>query len=297
MKLKNGTAALDYSLIQDIGILVKFKLSLMVVLSSVMSYMIIAQHSFQWKIFIILSLGGLFVTFAANALNQGLERDFDKMMVRTSLRPVADNRMTLSVAVLISGLFCTTGVILLSLLSMQAATLGMLSFVLYAFVYTPLKRYSPLAIPVGAIPGALPTLIGGVVASQGFSLAAIGLFCLQYLWQFPHFWSIAWLGHEDYKRAGFKLITDVDGKPDPKYGLYSTIYSILSLVVLLWIQLSLEIHPAIFFLLVFLILVYSFYSWKFYRSNDENSARKLMFASFFYLPVLLTLFLINNQLV
>lgn len=269
----------------------------MVVLSSVMSYMIIAQENFQWNVFVILSFGGMFVTFAANALNQGLERDYDKMMARTSFRPVADNRMSLSVAVLISGLFCTLGVILLSLLSMQAATLGMLSFVLYAFVYTPLKRYSPLAIPVGAIPGALPTLIGGVVASEGFSYAAIGLFCLQYLWQFPHFWSIAWIGHEDYKKAGFKLITDFNGKPDPKYGLYSTVYALSSLIVLAWLQINIPIHPVIMFMLFGLVLIYTFFSWNFYKSNSENSARKLMFTSFFYLPILLTLFLINNQLI
>lgn len=266
----------------------------MVVLSSALSYIILAKDQFHLQQFICLCFGGLFITFAANALNQCIERDFDKLMVRTALRPVADGRMSVSSSVLISGILCTIGVLLLALINSEAATLGMLSFVLYAFVYTPLKRYSTLAIPVGAIPGALPTLIAGVAACQGFTYEALCLFGIQYLWQFPHFWSIAWLGHEDYKRAGFKLIKDIDGKPDPKYGLYSSVYSAFSLIFILMFYLTDHLSVLMTVLLFFVIVTYVFFGWNLYKNNDEKAARKLMFCSIIYLPLMLILFLINS---
>jgi protoheme IX farnesyltransferase len=268
----------------------------MVVFSSALSYVILAKNQFQLPIFILLCLGGLLITFAANALNQGLERDYDKLMTRTALRPVADGRMSVSLAVLISGILCTTGVLLLSMINPGAAIFGMLSFISYAFIYTPLKRYSTIAIPVGAIPGALPTLIAGVAVSQGLTSEAFCLFGIQYLWQFPHFWSIAWLGHSDYKRAGFKLIKDVDGKPDPKYGLYSSVYSLLSLVFIFIFISTNQLHPFISCCLVISIIAYTLLGWNLYRKNNEAAARKLMFGSIIYLPLILFLFLINNFL-
>ena len=126
----------------------------MVVFSSLAGYIIFAREQFDWLNFILLGLGGMFITFSANAINQVLERDFDKLMIRTMNRPLADGRMTISFAVLLAGLFATFGALFLFVINSLAATLGMLSLVLYAFVYTPLKRYSTLAVPVGAIPGA-----------------------------------------------------------------------------------------------------------------------------------------------
>lgn len=261
------------------------------------SYIILADAGFDMLKFLFLTFGGLFITFAANALNQSLERDYDKLMVRTAFRPVASGRMSLSMAVLVSGLFCSLGVIFLALLSPEAATLGMLSFVLYAFVYTPLKRYSTIAIPVGAIPGALPTLIAGVVACNGFTSEALCLFGLQYLWQFPHFWSIAWIGHEDYKKAGFKLIRDIDGKPDPKYGLYAAYYSAISLILILFYAKSAILHPVIVVGLVLLVLFYSGMGLRLYKYKNALSARQLMFASFFYLPIMFLFFYLNKILI
>lgn len=269
----------------------------MVVFSSALSYIILAREQFNVPVFILLCSGGLLITFAANALNQCLERDYDKLMTRTALRPVADGRMSVSFSVLVSGLLCTTGIILLAMINPGAAILGMLSFISYAFIYTPLKRYSPIAIPVGAIPGALPTLIAGVAVSQGLTLEALCLFGLQYLWQFPHFWSIAWLGHEDYKRAGFKLIRDVDGKPDPRYGLYSAIYASLSLVFLFLLTGIGKLNPFISACLIISIMTYAALAWNLYRRNNEGAARKLMFGSIIYLPVILFLLLLNNFLI
>jgi protoheme IX farnesyltransferase len=269
----------------------------MVVISSALSYIILAKSQFQLPVFLLLCSGGLFITFAANAINQCLERDYDKLMKRTALRPVADGRMTVSSSVLISGLLCAFGVILLAMINQGAALLGMLSFISYAFIYTPLKRYSTIAIPVGAIPGALPTLIAGVAASQGLTWEGLCLFGLQYLWQFPHFWSIAWLGHEDYKKAGFKLIKDVDGKPDPKYGLYASIYSLLSLVFLFIFIINNQLNFFVSIGLVLSILGYTILGLNLYRSNNERAAKTLMFGSIIYLPIILFLFLLNNFLI
>lgn len=266
----------------------------MVVISSALSYLILARSEFLLLEFALLVGGGLFITFAANALNQSLEREYDKLMTRTANRPVATGRMSLSFGVLIAGIFCTIGVLLLALLSLPAAILGMVSFVIYAFIYTPLKRYSTIAIPVGAVPGALPTLIAGIVATNGFTIEAICLFGLQYLWQFPHFWSIAWIGHQDYKRAGFKLINDVGGLPDPKYGLYSAVYASLSLFLVFLFNGYTLIHPVVMIGMIALIAMYSYFGWNLYKLNNAVAARKLMFSSFIYLPLLFILFYANS---
>ncbi|MBK9107901.1 MAG: protoheme IX farnesyltransferase [Saprospiraceae bacterium] len=268
----------------------------MVVISSALSYLILAKSNFSILEFSLLIAGGLFITFAANALNQSLEREYDKLMTRTANRPIAAGRMSLSFGVLIAGVFCTVGVLLFVMLSLPAAVLGMLSFVIYAFIYTPLKRYSTIAIPVGAIPGALPTLIAGIVATNGFTVEAICIFGLQYLWQFPHFWSIAWIGHQDYKRAGFKLINDVDGHPDPKYGLYSAVYAGLSVFLIAMFHSFSPINIVVLICLVSLVAIYAAYGWKLYKINNAVAAKKLMFASFIYLPLLLILFYFNSIL-
>jgi len=281
---------------KDIGQLVKFKLSLMVVFSSVISYVILAGSQFEMLGFILLLCGGLFITFSANAINQVLEKDFDRMMQRTRLRPLADQRMSSSTAVLIAGIFTVLGSISLAMISPLCATLGMGSLILYAFIYTPLKRYSTLAIPVGAIPGALPVLVAGVAAQGTITLESLSLFGIQYLWQFPHFWAIAWLGHEDYKSAGFKLIKDIDGAPDPRYGFYSSQYSLLSIAVLIPLIMQHYFNPFILIALILCILIYSWYGIRLFQKNDRQTARALMFCSIIYLPVVLILMLINNSL-
>ncbi|MBK9960572.1 MAG: protoheme IX farnesyltransferase [Saprospiraceae bacterium] len=283
-------------IVADVGLLVKFKLSLMVVFSSLASYIIFAREQFSWLNFALLCLGGMFITFSANAINQVLERDFDKLMVRTMFRPLADGRMSVSFAILLAGLFATFGALALSAINPMAATLGMFSLVLYAFVYTPLKRYSTLAVPVGAIPGALPTLIAGVAAQNGLTNEALCLFGIQYLWQFPHFWSIAWLGHQDYTQAGFKLIKDNNGSPDPAFGLYSAFYAILSILFLLPSLYNSSLNILFFLVLTITILVYAFFGFNLYKRNDRTSARQLMFCSIIYLPVVLFVFILNNYM-
>ncbi|MFN8329874.1 MAG: protoheme IX farnesyltransferase [Saprospiraceae bacterium] len=282
--------------IRDLGLLVKFKLSLMVVFSSIATYLIFAGNGFSYQNVFLLAVGGLLITFAANTLNQGLERDFDKLMERTRNRPLASGRMSLSTAVLLAGIFTVLGICCLILISPICATLGMLSLVLYAFIYTPVKRFSTLAVPIGAIPGALPTLIAAVAAQQGLTIEALCFFAIQYLWQFPHFWSIAFLGHSDYVNAGFKLIKDIDGQPDPRFGIYAAVYALLGLIFLAPRCTILSLHPAIIVLVACSMMVFAWYGWALYKNNDRLAARKLMFCSIIYLPVLFLMFILNTYI-
>ena len=169
------------SLLKDIGLLVKFRLSLMVVFSSIASYFVFSGVNINFITLGLLSIGGMLITFAANALNQVLEREYDKQMERTCNRPIASGRMSMSTALLFAGIFSVFGLACLVLISPMCATLGMLSLVLYAFIYTPVKRFSTLAVPLGAIPGALPTLIAAVAAQQTITVEPLCFFAIQYL--------------------------------------------------------------------------------------------------------------------
>jgi protoheme IX farnesyltransferase len=289
-----NSQTIKYSLAKDIGLLVKVKLSLTVLISSVLAFVIFSSESFNLTSFILVIVGGALVTFAANAMNQVLEREFDKLMERTHIRPLPQGRMNVSFAVLLSGVFCTLGVIALTLVNAAAGLLAMISFLIYAFVYTPLKRYSTVAIPVGAIPGALPILIGSVAAQGYISPEAFALFGIQYLWQFPHFWAIAWMGHDDYSKAGFKLIRDIDGRPDPMFGIYSAIYASLTVFFILLYAYVSSIAISIVVVLILLIGIYAFLGYKLYLKNDRASARTLFLYSLAYLPLVLLLFTVNK---
>jgi heme o synthase len=276
----------------DISLLVKLKLSVSVVLTSFLGYVLAAGASFHWVLALQLVIGGLLVTFAANAINQTLEKDFDINMERTKNRPVAAGRMKISESVLYAGLFLTFGIIILSTFNPLTATLGMLSFVLYSFVYTPLKRYSTLAVPVGAIPGALPVLIGCTAHDGYISAMALGLFMVQFLWQFPHFWSIGYLGFDDYKKAGFKMLPENEEGIDPGIGKFSLVYALFLLPVFLFLYLTAGISVLALLLCLTSSMIYIWFSKSFYNGFDRKSALKLMFASFFYMPlILLTLYI------
>ena len=185
---KQESGSLIQSKIRDYAQLIKMRLALTVVFSSVMAYLIGLGGSIEWLPLLILAAGGFLITGAANTLNQVLEREYDAQMKRTAGRPLAANRMTVSEAVLAAGMMSMLGIILLAFFNPWTAFLGTLALVLYAFVYTPMKRISPLAVAVGALPGALPTLIGVVAAQGSITQLGIALFFIQFLWQFPHVW-------------------------------------------------------------------------------------------------------------
>ena len=272
--------------------LVKVKLSSVVVITSMLAYAVAAGSTFSWYALCLLAIGGFAVTAAANAINQVLEKDFDKHMTRTAERPVTTGRMKTSEAVMFAGIACLIGITILSAFSPITAFLGMLSFVMYAFVYTPMKRYSTLAVAVGAIPGALPVLIGATAATGSITMFAVGLFLIQFLWQFPHFWAIGFLAYDDYTNAGYKLLPTVDGEIDRSLGINSLLYSLLivPLVVLLLVGGIAGLIPTA--IVLGATVVYAFYSFRFHKEFDRNSARQLMFCSFFYMPIVLIAYLI-----
>ncbi len=285
---------LAWQKVQDYKMLVKFRLSMTVVFSSIMAFLIAAPSSINWLAAGVLGLGGFLVTGAANALNQVLEKDYDKLMKRTASRPLAAGRMTTSEAVMASGFMSLFGITLLALFNPWAATFGMLALIIYAFLYTPMKRLSPSAVVIGAFPGALPTLIGCVAAQGELTLLGLSLFALQFLWQFPHFWSIGWLGFEDYSKAGYKLMPTRHGAPDQNIGLQAFLYAVFLLPVGA-IPYLLGVSGLVSAIIVLVLsLCYAFFSWNFYKAGSRKSALQLMFYSFAYIPVALIALFIDK---
>lgn len=266
--------------------LAKFRLSFLVVFSAVIGYLFAVPASHAVTQIILLALGGILVTGASNGINQVIERDIDKLMERTKDRPLPAERMTMLEAILASGLMGVTGILILTyFFNPVAGVLSAISLLMYAFVYTPLKRISPVAVFVGAIPGALPPMIGYVCATGKIDFVAVVLFCIQFLWQFPHFWSIAWLQFDDYKRAGIMLLPSGSGKTRTS-AIQNVIYCLVLLMVsmipffLNWIGLVGNIFIAA------AGVTFLWMAWNHYRQCEDSTARILMFGSFLYLPVM-----------
>ncbi len=281
--------------IADFYALVKLRLSLTVVFSSVMAFLIATQGTINLLHVVVLTIGGFLVTGSANIMNQVLERDYDKLMKRTADRPITQGRTDVSSAVLLSGLMSLFGITFLALFNAGTALLGMIAWMSYAFMYTPLKRVSTAAVPIGAISGALPTLIGCVAAQGSLTLLGLILFTIQFLWQFTHFWSIGWLGFEDYKKAGYKFIPEnQEGNVDRKIGHQALVFAL----VLIPISLS----PYYFgftgilsvVLVGFLSVLFAYFAWNFLKKFDRKAALQLMFSSFFYIPIVLLLYFFDK---
>lgn len=280
--------------IRDYGQLIKFRLSATVVFSSVMAFAIASYTNIDMMAMAWLFLGGFAVTGASNALNEVLEKDLDKLMKRTMDRPVATGRMGVPEAVLAAGVMGVGGIaILWYMFNPIAALLGGLSLLSYSFIYTPLKRISPIAVFVGALPGAMPPLIGWVAATGSINAAAIVLFTIQFLWQFPHFWAIAWVAEADYRKAGFRLLPSKGGK-DKFTALQSILYIVALIPVSLlpvwqgWVSVGGGVALALVGIMFLLAAI------KLFRTCDDKDARKLMFASIIYLPVALTAILLGR---
>jgi len=288
------------------GQLLKFKLSITVVFSAMAGYLL-GFDEFHSEHFIYLLVGGFLVTGSANAFNQILEKDKDKLMERTSVRPLPQDNLSVIQAFLFATLIGVIGLFLLNQINPQgsfygfmskSSFFGLTSILLYVLSYTPLKRISTISIFVGAIPGAIPFLLGYVAATDNFGLAAGTLFAIQFFWQFPHFIAIAWVQHEDYKKAGFKMLFGgVKNK-------YPTLISIAASVFMTGLSvtpfffeisgLTLSIYAVIFVLL--LGIWFTLKSVKLYQNTDDISARKLMFSSFAYLPLMQIVFVVDRFL-
>jgi protoheme IX farnesyltransferase len=274
--------------LRDYSQLIKPSLSIMVVFSSVISYLLAPKVvEFDWKMIVLLFVAGLLVTGSANAINQVVEKDTDAMMKRTAKRPVAAGRMTAAEGWAFAIITGVIGVFMLgNFFNWLSAGIALFSLFLYAFIYTPLKKVSSISVLVGAVPGALPCLIGWAAGNDALSTGGWVLFLLQFMWQFPHFWAIAWIAHKDYTKAGFKLLPNELG-PTKYTAIQTIIYSLLLIpvgVIPYFIGMSGTVS------LTIVALANVFMVWRcvqLYRNMDVPSARRVMFSSYIYLPVVL----------
>ncbi|MFN6943383.1 MAG: heme o synthase [Cytophagaceae bacterium] len=273
--------------------LLKFRLSFLVVFSGGMGYLLGAQ-TINWISFMSFLLGGFFVTGSSNIINQIIEKDLDKLMTRTSGRPLPTGRLSVSEAVIFCLVLALSGfVILFKFVGILPAFLTFLSLLLYGFVYTPLKRVSSIAVLVGAIPGALPPLIGWVAATGGISIEGLLLFGIQFIWQFPHFWAIAWVLDEEYKKAGFKLLP-FGGAKDLNSAFQIMIYTLM-LIPLGLIPAKLEltgINSAVIATVCGVLFLMQTFSLM--KNCSNKAALKIMFGSFLYLPIVQIAFVLDK---
>lgn len=263
----------------------KLRLSLLVVFSAVMSYWF-ADVNMSTVAILLLSIAGFLVTASANIINQILEKETDKLMDRTKNRPLPNQKISVVYASLLAGLFGIVGIAILGFyFNPISGLLGALSLISYAFIYTPFKKISPVAVFIGAVPGSMPLLIGWTAATGSISIGGVILFAVQFFWQIPHFWAIAWLLNDDYNKAGFYLL------PNNEKSRKTALLNIPYLVILIFVGFL----PFIFQLTGLISLIITTITGLFFLlqaiqlSTDisDKSAKKLMFASFIYLPVVL----------
>jgi protoheme IX farnesyltransferase len=263
----------------------KFNLTFMVVFSSVWGYLLVPEVGFNLLKVLFLFAGGLLVSGSANTINQILEKNTDKLMARTANRPLPAGRLSETEAAVVAVITGAGGIAIMALaFNWLSAVLSLISLILYGFVYTPWKKWNSLAVLVGAIPGALPPLIGWAAGADQLSEGGWALFAIQFLWQFPHFWAIAWIAHQDYTKAGFKLLPAAGG-PNKMTALQAATYALLLIPAGLapyLLRLTGSVSAVI------CILAGVFYLYRaitLYRKLDVPAARKLMFGSYIYLTI------------
>lgn len=279
--------AADYSKFRGFVMLTKYRLAGLVVFSAVITYLTVAE-TINYQQILALSIGGFMVTAAANGFNMIIEKDLDKLMDRTKNRPLPTGKLNVLESLLFCSAFGIGGTVLLWVFTNPlSGILGFVSIVLYALVYTPLKRKTPLSVFVGAFPGALPTLIGAVAATEGFgtiSFFAFLLFSIQFFWQFPHFWSLAWFNHDDYAKAGFMMLPSAGGRDDAsKFQIL--VYSLF----LIPISLLPYVFHYVGWMTGIIVLVFgitlALQAYNFYRIPTIENAKKLFIVAIIYLPV------------
>ena len=283
----------------DFSKLIKLRLTFLVTFSASISFVIGSKVNGPidwssrdfWTKWLMLIIGGFLVTSAANSFNEIIEKDLDKLMKRTADRPIPSGRMTNGQALVLGLFMAIFGTYLLGRLNLTTGYLSVFSIILYAFLYTPLKRKSPIAVFVGAIPGALPPLIGYVAAHPKIDEIALILFGIQFVWQFVHFWAIAWVLDDDYKLAGFRLL------PTGKRDLTSAIITFIFAIIMFPMSLLPTIYGYGGYYLgavsVLMSTIFLYQAYNLLRTLKIESARKLMFGSFYYLPVVQLMFLFD----
>tara|TARA_B100001996_G_scaffold315293_1_gene258110 strand:+ start:591 stop:1439 length:849 start_codon:yes stop_codon:yes gene_type:complete len=265
--------------------LTKLRLSLLVTFSAIFGFILASREAISYIDLLFLFFGGWLITSSSLINNQILEKDSDGLMKRTMKRPIPTKRISVKNSMIISLFFSLSGfLILYYFLNFYSAFLSILSLIIYSFVYTPLKKISSIAVFVGAIPGALPPLIGWVAATNQISIEALIIFSIQFIWQFPHFWAIAWVSDEDYKKAGFKLLPNGGGKN------FSTAINIMTYTLIL---LPLGLLPTIFgitglisgFVAILCGVLFLIQTIHLIKDFSKKSAFRVMIGSFIYLPI------------
>jgi len=275
------------SLVKDYFQLIKFTLSFMVVFSTVVSYLIATEYRNLVDV-LLLFLAGMLITGSANTINQVAEKDTDALMKRTAGRPVASGRMSVAHASRFAVITGVAGLLIMLLnFNWQSSLIGLASLFIYGFIYTPLKKVNSIAVLVGGIPGALPCLIGWVAAYYDSPVNWTGgwvLFAIQFIWQFPHFWAIAWVAHKDYSKAGFKLLP-ADKGPTRFTAIQTVMYSTLMLPIgVLPYYFNVSGITSLWIIMVCNLAMIGL-SIRLYVRMDAASARRVMFSSYFYLAV------------
>lgn len=293
---KLSLSKLIYLKVKDIMLLTKFRLSSLVVFSAVMSFLLASQHGKVDIVQVVLiALGGFLVTASSNTFNQILEKDTDKLMERTKDRPLPAGRMKLIEAYLIAGICGVAGISILGIFfNPISGFLGALALISYAFIYTPFKKISPIAVFIGAVPGSMPLLIGWTAATGNIGVGGILLFAVQFFWQIPHFWSIAWLLNDDYKKAGYYLLPSSVGLKNRGTAFQNVPYLICLLAISALpyafgitgvVSLFISLIAGVYFLIQGIQLTIDL---------SDKSARKLMFASFIYIPVVFISYVLDK---
>lgn len=258
-----------------------------------------AASSIVWSEMFALFFGGFLVTASSNGFNQVIERELDKLMERTKNRPIPTGKMNAKEGVLVASIMGIIGLYLLfAFTNPLAGILGSLALFLYVVIYTPMKRITPFAVLIGAFPGAIPPMLGYIAATGTFGLAPGVLFAVQFIWQFPHFWAIAWVGYDDYAKAGYYLL------PTRKKDRTATQVSIVYTLWMLFVSvlpafgitgaLTLSWPAALVVLVLGLDVLWA--AWKHHRSPSDEAARKLMFATIRYLPMVQITYVVNHYL-
>src|SRR5210317_493597 len=270
-------------------------LSISVVISSLAGYLLGAENV-SIITFFLLAIGGYFMVGASNVYNQIIERDLDALMERTKNRPIPAGRMSVNFAFILASILTLLGVIILYSINPRTAMFGAISIFLYTSAYTPLKTLTPLSVFVGALPGAIPFMLGWVAATNNFGIEPGTLFMIQFFWQFPHFWALAWMLDEDYQKGGFKMLPT--GKKDKKTALQIILYTlwmmIVSIVPVFGITgaLVLSIPAAVILFSCGLLML--FFALKLYMDKETKTARTLMLISVSYITALQIIYVVDH---
>jgi protoheme IX farnesyltransferase len=273
--------------------LLKFRLSLLVAFSCSFGF-VLGSPRFEWVSLVMLFIGGFLLSGASITINQIIERDYDKLMTRTMNRPIPTGRVSVQEAVIFgTACFALSITILIQFTNGLTTMLSIVSMLLYSFVYTPLKRVGSIAVFVGAIPGALPPLLGWVAATGRVSYEALIIFGIQFIWQFPHFWAIAWVADDDYKKAGFKLLP-FGGKKDLNTAIQIMVYTLFLLPLgLLPAKFGITgIDSAIVATVCGVLFLGQTFSLM--KTGSRASAIRIMFGSFLYLPIVQIAYLLDK---